>query len=77
MSEPTPPTRQPCAVIDAVMTDLLSRQAIGIQTYGYTLSAAPIDLAGWLQHAYEEALDQACYLRAALEKLREAGVGDG
>jgi hypothetical protein len=62
-------TRQPCAVIDAVMDDLLERQAVGIKTYGVTLSEAPIDFRGWLQHQYEELLDAACYTKAALNIL--------
>lgn len=59
-------------IVDAVCADLQARSAVGIQKYGLTLSAA-IDtnsLMYWLQHAYEETLDRANYLKAAIESMR-------
>jgi hypothetical protein len=56
-------------IIEKVVADLRSRSAAGIQKYGTTLDREDIDLRGWLQHAYEEALDLANYLKTAIEKL--------
>lgn len=54
---------------DAVCTDIQARAALGLQKYGATLERTDIDLEGWLQHAYEEALDLACYLKRAMKEL--------
>jgi hypothetical protein len=45
------------------------RQAMGIAKYGTTVRENPLDLRQWLQHAYEECLDQAVYLRRAIEEI--------
>jgi hypothetical protein len=56
-------------VVDAVRKDLLGRSELGIVKYGTTLDQNGTDLRGWLQHAYEETLDQANYLKCAIMKL--------
>ena len=56
-------------VVDAVRKDLLQRSELGIKKYGTTLNENGSDLRGWLQHAYEETLDQANYLKCAIMKL--------
>lgn len=56
-------------VVDAVRADLLGRSELGIKKYGTTLDQNGTDLRGWLQHAYEETLDQANYLKCAIMKL--------
>lgn len=56
-------------VVDAVRKDLLSRSELGIKKYGTTLDQNGSDLRGWLQHAYEETLDQANYLKCAIMRL--------
>jgi hypothetical protein len=50
----------PCidTVVDAVRADLLRRSQIGIAKYGVTLDRTDLTLRDWLQHAYEETLDQ-------------------
>lgn len=50
------------SVVEAVRADLLQRSKIGIAKYGVTLDRADLNLRDWLQHAYEETLDQANYL---------------
>lgn len=52
-----------------VCQDILARQQLGIKKYGTTVAASPLSLREWLQHAYEECLDQAVYLRRAIEEL--------
>jgi len=54
-----------------VIADISSRQAKGIAKYGTTVEDNPLALREWLQHAYEEALDQAIYLRRAIEAIDE------
>ncbi|MGF3022667.1 hypothetical protein ACQVP2_07545 [Methylobacterium aquaticum] len=61
-------------VVEAVRADLLSRSQIGIKKYGVTLDRTDVDLRGWLQHAYEETLDQANYLKRAILELDRAGA---
>lgn len=58
-------------IVEAVRKDLLQRSQVGISKYGVTLENAGEDLKGWLQHAYEECLDQANYLKSAILKLKE------
>jgi hypothetical protein len=53
----------------SVCQDLAARQARGIFKYGTTVAENPLDLREWLQHAYEECLDQAVYLKRAMEEL--------
>ena len=52
-------------VVEAVRADLLARSRVGQKKYGVTLARKDTDLAGWLDHAYQEALDMALYLRRA------------
>lgn len=50
---------------------LLQRSHIGIKKYGETLKDSPASLKEWLNHALEETLDNANYLRAAIVKIEE------
>ena len=52
-----------------VVNDILSRQQLGITKYGKTVADNPLTLKQWLQHAYEECLDQAVYLKRAMDEL--------
>lgn len=52
-----------------VCADIAARQAKGIAKYGTTVEANPIPLREWLQHAYEETLDKAIYLKRAIEEM--------
>lgn len=56
-----------------VCADIAARQAKGTAKYGTTVQDNPLGLIQWLQHAYEECLDQAVYLKRAIEQLQ--GVG--
>jgi hypothetical protein len=46
-----------------------SRQRLGIQKYGTTVSDNPLTLRQWLQHQLEELLDAAVYVQRAIEEL--------
>lgn len=52
-----------------VCLDIISRQKKGIKKYGTTVAENPLSHKEWLQHAYEEALDMAIYLRRAIEEI--------
>ena len=55
----------------AVCLDIAARQQVGIAKYGTTVADNPLMLRQWLQHAYEETLDQAVYLRRAIGELEK------
>jgi len=50
-----------------VCEDIASRQRLGIAKYGVTVEQSDAKFKEWLQHAYEEALDMAVYLKRAIE----------
>lgn len=48
---------------------IAARQRLGVAKYGMTVAGNPLVLRQWLQHAMEEALDQAIYLARSIEEL--------
>lgn len=56
-------------VVEAVRSDLLQRSQVGIAKYGLTLARTDLNLRDWLQHAYEETLDQANYLKRSIMEI--------
>ena len=56
-------------VVLAVMADLNRRSEVGIKKYNTTLERTDLELRDWLQHAYEECLDQANYLKRSIMEL--------
>lgn len=60
---------EPCATTEAVRADLLRRATFGLAKYGQSVADNPLPLRDWLNHAYEEALDKAVYLKRAIEEL--------
>ena len=56
--------------VEAEVCDLIAdRQRKGIAKYGMTVADNPLALRDWLQHVLEEVLDQAVYLKRAINKL--------
>jgi len=55
----------------AVCADIKKRQEHGFEKYGMTVEKNPLTLKQWLQHAYEETLDQAIYLKRAMEEIEK------
>lgn len=53
-------------VVEAVRADLLKRSQLGIKKYGTTLDRTDLSIRDWFQHAYEETLDQANYLKRCI-----------
>lgn len=57
---------QPSGIEAMVCDDIAKRQQVGIAKYGTTVAGNPLTHAQWLQHAYEECLDMAVYLKRAM-----------
>lgn len=62
-------SEQPSGIELLVCEDIAARQRLGIAKYGRTVADNPLAHREWLQHAYEECLDQAVYLRRAMASL--------
>lgn len=61
--------------VEAEVCDLIAdRQRKGIAKYGMTVADNPLALRDWLQHALEEVLDQAVYLKRAINELDKQKV---
>lgn len=71
MTTPTP-TPTPTGIEAIVCNDIAARQQLGIAKYGTTVADNPLPLRAWLEHAYEECLDQAVYLRRAMAEVDSA-----
>lgn len=56
-------------VVSAVMAEMAKRDRKGFEKYGTTTADNPLDLRQWLQHALEETLDKAVYLKRAIVEL--------
>lgn len=52
-----------------VCADIEARQQLGMNKYGVSVEDNPLTLREWLEHAYQECLDQAIYLRRAMQQL--------
>ena len=50
-------------VYEQIISDLKEREAMGIRKYGVSVDDAQLTDNEWLQHAYEEALDFAVYIK--------------
>ena len=55
-------------IIDSVIADILEREKRGIAEYKTTMDREDLTREQWLQHAYEEALDLAIYLKKLQEQ---------
>jgi hypothetical protein len=53
-------------ILDETIKDLQAREVRGLKEYGTTLDRTDLSQDEWLQHAYEEALDLALYLKKLL-----------
>lgn len=55
--------KTPSNLLQSVIMDLRVREEKGLDTYGTTMDRKDLTQKEWLQHAYEEALDLALYLK--------------
>ena len=70
--------KEPSKLLQSVIMDLKVREERGLATYGTTMDRKDLSKQEWLQHAYEEALDLALYLKKLMEehdklKMKEVG----
>lgn len=63
------PRSFPSGIEAQVCADITARQKLGVEKYGVTVVDNPLNLKQWLQHAYEEVLDQAIYLKRAISEI--------
>ena len=54
-------------ILEEVINDLKQREEKGLKEYGTTVDRSDLSQNEWLQHAYEEALDLAIYLKKLMQ----------
>lgn len=54
-------------IMYSIIDDLLAREDKGVKEYGTTMDRTDLSEQEWLQHAYEEALDLAIYLKKIIK----------
>lgn len=59
----------------AVVEDITARQKAGIKKYGTTVEDNKLTRREWVQHAYEEALDLAIYLKKLGQEIDKLAAG--
>lgn len=52
-----------------VIKNIQDRQQLGLKKYGRTVAGNPLSQRQWLQHAFEEALDLAIYLKRLMQEM--------
>ena len=50
-------------IVQSVVNTILERSNVGLKKYGTNLNRTDLSELDWLQHAYEECLDKALYLK--------------
>ena len=69
---------RPKQVYAQVMFDLRAREKMGIEKYGVSVDKAKLETLQWMQHAYEESLDHAIYMKKLiLEAHRQIARAKG
>jgi hypothetical protein len=54
-------------ILYSIIDDLLEREDKGLKEYGTTMDRTDLTEEDWLQHAYEESLDLAIYLKKIIK----------
>ena len=54
-----------------VCADIRLRQKLGLNKYKTTVANNPLSLYQWLKHSYEETLDNAIYIRRAMQEIEK------
>ena len=66
---PAPAKGEAHGIEAKVCADIAARQLLGMNKYGVSVQDNPLPLRQWLEHAYQECLDQAIYLRRAMQDM--------
>jgi hypothetical protein len=64
----------PSGIEKQVCEDIAGRQELGVKKYGVTVADNPLSFKEWLQHIYEEGLDQVVYLKRAMMEADDPRV---
>jgi hypothetical protein len=64
--------KQPSTTLQQVIADMRVREERGLMKYGTTVDRTDLTQAQWMQHAYEEALDLAIYLKKVMSIKAES-----
>ena len=64
--------KPPSAILQIVIAELKVREERGLMKYGTTVDRTDLTQAQWMQHAYEEALDLAIYLKKVMSMKAES-----
>ena len=62
------------SIVESVRQDLLDRSEVGIKKYNTTLDRNDLETEKWVQHAYEELLDGALYLKRLLKDINTSKI---
>lgn len=60
--------KPPSTILQIVIAELKVREERGLSKYGTTVDRKDLTTKEWLQHAYEEALDLAVYLKKIINE---------
>lgn len=60
----------PDSVVREVQNKLVNRSRRGMETYGVTMAANPVEVSAWIDHTVEELLDAANYLTRLKQDVR-------
>lgn len=63
-----------CGNVELVREDLKKRAEFGLNKYGITIEKANYNRRTLLQHAYEEAMDLAVYLKSEITRMDSEDV---
>ena len=61
---------------DQVCQDIQTRASVGLTKYGVTTERTDLSQSEWIQHAYEECLDMAVYLKRLQKEASHLSIDD-
>ena len=61
------PIKYVSELLNEVIVDMIMREKKGFSQYNHTMDRTDLTEKEWLQHAYEEALDLALYLKKIMK----------
>lgn len=61
------PIKHASDLLNEVIMDMIMREKKGISQYNHTMDRTDLTPRDWIQHAYEEALDLALYLKKMMK----------
>jgi hypothetical protein len=57
-------------LLNEVIVDMILREKKGFSEYNHTMDRTDLTKEEWIQHAYEEALDLALYLKKIMKQTK-------